>query len=75
MQPPRLETDRLLLREFGPQDVAPHLASARDAGVQEFLGGVREPYDAFLGLAAHAGHWALRGTAAGSSRGARTPTR
>jgi RimJ/RimL family protein N-acetyltransferase len=61
MQPPRLETDRLLLREFRPQDVAAHLASARDAEVQEFLGGVREPGDAFLGLAAHAGHWALRG--------------
>ena len=61
MEPPRLETDRLLLREFRPEDVAAHVASARDAEVQEFLGGVREPYDAFLGLAAHAGHWALRG--------------
>jgi RimJ/RimL family protein N-acetyltransferase len=61
MQPPRLETDRLLLREFRPEDVGPHLASTRDPDVQQFLGGVREPYDAFLGLAAHAGHWALRG--------------
>jgi RimJ/RimL family protein N-acetyltransferase len=61
MQPPRLETDRLLMREFRPEDVAPHVASARDPDVQEFLGGVSEPYDAFLGLAAHAGHWALRG--------------
>jgi RimJ/RimL family protein N-acetyltransferase len=61
MQPPRLETDRLLLREFRPEDVAAHVASARDPDVQAFLGGVREPYDAFLGLAAHAGHWALRG--------------
>ncbi len=61
MRPPRLETDRLLLREYRPEDVGPHLASTRDADVQQFLGGVREPYDAFLGLAAHAGHWALRG--------------
>ena len=61
MRPPRLETDRLLLREYHPEDVGPHLASTRDAEVQRFLGGVREPYDAFLAFAAHAGHWALRG--------------
>jgi RimJ/RimL family protein N-acetyltransferase/GNAT superfamily N-acetyltransferase len=61
MQPPRLHTERLVLREFRPEDVAPHVASARDPEVQRFLGGVREPYDAFSSLATHAGHWALRG--------------
>ena len=38
MQPPRLETGRLLLREFRPEDVAAHVASARDPDVQRFLG-------------------------------------
>jgi RimJ/RimL family protein N-acetyltransferase/GNAT superfamily N-acetyltransferase len=61
MQPPCLETDRLLLRDLRPGDVAPHVASTRDAEVQYFLGGVQAPYDAFVALAAHAGQWALRG--------------
>jgi RimJ/RimL family protein N-acetyltransferase/ribosomal protein S18 acetylase RimI-like enzyme len=61
VEPPRLVTDRLVLRGFLPRDVAPHLASARDPDVQRFLGGPRGPYDAFSSLATHAGHWALRG--------------
>jgi RimJ/RimL family protein N-acetyltransferase len=61
MQPPRLRTARLLLREFRPEDVEPHLAMSRDEEVQRFLGGVKSPYDAFGNLATHAGHWALRG--------------
>jgi|GEM_PF-289606 len=61
MQPPRLETARLLLREYRPEDVATAVAAARDPEVQQFLGGPRAPYDAFVNLAAHAGHWALRG--------------
>jgi RimJ/RimL family protein N-acetyltransferase len=56
-----LETERLLLRELGPQDVAPHAEMSTDPEVQRFLGGTRDPYDAFTNLAAHAGHWALRG--------------
>jgi RimJ/RimL family protein N-acetyltransferase len=59
--PPRLVTERLVLRGFEPRDVAPHLASSRDPEVQRFLGGVKEPYEAFSTLAVHAGHWALRG--------------
>lgn len=61
MQPPRLLTERLVLRGYEPRDVAPHLASAQDPEVQRFLGGPRGPYDAFASLATHAGHWALRG--------------
>jgi RimJ/RimL family protein N-acetyltransferase len=58
---PRLVTERLVLRGFEPRDVAPQLASARDPEVQRFLGGPKGAYDAFSSLAAHAGHWALRG--------------
>lgn len=61
MRPPRLVTERLVLRGYEPRDVAPHLASARDPEVQRFLGGPKGPYDAFGSLATHAGHWALRG--------------
>lgn len=61
MRPPRLVTERLILRAFAPRDVAPHLASARDEEVQRFLGGPKSAYDAFGSLAIHAGHWALRG--------------
>ena len=61
MEPPRLKTERLLLREFRAADVEPDLEQARDPEVQRFLGGLRDPYDAFRTLATHAGHWALRG--------------
>jgi RimJ/RimL family protein N-acetyltransferase len=61
MQPPRLRTDRLLLREFRPEDVEPHAEMSQDEEVQRFLGGLKTPYDAFNNLATHAGHWALRG--------------
>jgi RimJ/RimL family protein N-acetyltransferase len=59
--PPRLVTERLVLRAFAPGDVAPHVASSADAEVQRYLGGVKDPYEAFGTLATHAGHWALRG--------------
>ena len=61
VRPPRLETERLVLRDFEPRDVAPSVASAADAEVQRFLGGPKRPYDAYTGLATHAGPWALRG--------------
>lgn len=61
MEPPRLKTDRLLLREFREADLAPDLEQAQDAEVQRFLGGPASPYDAFRTMATHAGHWALRG--------------
>jgi RimJ/RimL family protein N-acetyltransferase/ribosomal protein S18 acetylase RimI-like enzyme len=61
MEPPRLRTERLLLREFRPDDVAPHAEMSADPETQRFLGGVKAPYEAFANLATHAGHWALRG--------------
>jgi RimJ/RimL family protein N-acetyltransferase len=61
MEPPRLRTDRLLLREYRPSDVEPHARASLDEEAQRFLGGVKAEYDAFTNLATHAGHWALRG--------------
>lgn len=61
MQPPRLRTARLVLREFRPEDVAPHYEMSKDPEVMRFLSPVTNPYDAFTALATHAGHWALRG--------------
>jgi RimJ/RimL family protein N-acetyltransferase len=61
MLPPRLVTERLLLREFRPEDIGTGVASARDPEVQRFLGGPKDAYEAFTGLATHAGHWAIRG--------------
>jgi RimJ/RimL family protein N-acetyltransferase len=61
MEPPRLKTERLLLREFRAADLAPDLEQAQDPEVQRYLGGVRTPYDAFRTMATHAGHWMLRG--------------
>jgi RimJ/RimL family protein N-acetyltransferase len=61
MQPPRLLTERLVLREFRPEDVGTGVASAQDPEVQRFLGGPKDAYEAFTGLATHAGHWAIRG--------------
>jgi RimJ/RimL family protein N-acetyltransferase len=51
----------LVLREFRPEDVGTGVASAQDPEVQRFLGGPKDAYEAFTGLATHAGHWALRG--------------
>jgi RimJ/RimL family protein N-acetyltransferase len=61
VRPPRLVTERLILRGFAPRDVAPGVASAADPETQRFLSGPLGPYDAFANLATHAGHWALRG--------------
>jgi RimJ/RimL family protein N-acetyltransferase/GNAT superfamily N-acetyltransferase len=61
MRPPRLLTERLLLRGYEPRDVAADAAVARDPEVQRHLGGVKDDYAAFAVLATHAGHWALRG--------------
>lgn len=60
-QAPRLVTERLILRAFAPRDLAPHLESSQDPEVQRYLGGPKDPYEAFSTLAVHAGHWALRG--------------
>jgi RimJ/RimL family protein N-acetyltransferase len=60
---PRILTDRLLLRDFQPDDVEPYVAMMADPAVTRFLGDgqpLGRP-DAWRQLAMFAGHWTLRG--------------
>jgi RimJ/RimL family protein N-acetyltransferase len=59
---PRLETERLILREYRPQDFEAFAAFMADPDVVRYLHG--EPMaraDAWRLLAAGIGHWTLRG--------------
>jgi RimJ/RimL family protein N-acetyltransferase len=59
---PRLTTERLVLREYRPQDFEPFAAFMADPDVVRFLHG--EPMsraDAWRVLAGTIGHWTLRG--------------
>jgi RimJ/RimL family protein N-acetyltransferase len=58
---PRLQTARLLLREWRPEDVDAHAAMSADAEVMRYLGGVLGREQSWRQLATHAGHWTLRG--------------
>ena len=60
---PRLETERLLLREFLPSDVEPYARMMSDPEVCRFLGDGKplDRADAWRQLAQIIGHWELRG--------------
>lgn len=60
---PRIETERLLLREFRADDFEPYAAIMADPDVARHLGDGRPMgrFDAWRSLAFFAGHWALRG--------------
>jgi RimJ/RimL family protein N-acetyltransferase len=60
---PRLETARLLLREFRPADLDAYAAMVADPEVMRFLADGRplSRVEAWRQMAMFAGHWALRG--------------
>ena len=59
---PTLETERLILREWRRDDIAPALAFMANEDVTRYtVGAPQRPIDAWRGLATIVGHWYLRG--------------
>jgi len=58
---PRLETERLILREWRRQDFDWYASMATDADVRRFIGGTQSRTDAWRTFAGIIGHWYLRG--------------
>src|SRR5205085_3598209 len=58
---PRLETARVVLREWREDDFSAYAEMAADPEVARFVGGVLDAPDAWRQMALWAGHWALRG--------------
>jgi len=63
MPVPTLTTERLLLRPFSENDVAPLHALMQDADVMRYVGDRRVPtlQETWRAVAGWIGHWALRG--------------
>ena len=63
MPVPTLTTERLLLRPFSEDDVAPLHALMQDADVMRYVGDRRVPtlQETWRAVAGWIGHWALRG--------------
>ena len=58
---PRVETQRLLLREWRDGDLDAYAELSSDPQVMRHLGGPVDREQTWRGMALHAGHWALRG--------------
>jgi RimJ/RimL family protein N-acetyltransferase len=62
MNIPRLETERLLLREYRESDFDAYAAILADPEVMRTLTGSPQPrWEAWRSFAMHVGHWVLRG--------------
>jgi RimJ/RimL family protein N-acetyltransferase len=58
---PRVETERLLLREWRADDLGAYAGMYADPEVTRFLGGPVDRAEAWRRMAAMAGHWLLNG--------------
>lgn len=58
---PRLETDRLTLREWQAADIDAYAAMLADPEVARWLGGTNDRAASWRSMSMHAGHWPLRG--------------
>lgn len=58
---PRLETERTILRGFRQRDLDAWAAMSEDDDAMRFIGGAATRADAWRSMAAHTGHWVLKG--------------
>ena len=58
---PTLTTDRLVMRGWREDDLAPYAAITNDAEVMRFMGGTLDVADTWRQIAFFVGHWELRG--------------
>ena len=61
MDVPTLETERLRLRPWCRDDIAPYTAFYEDAENAKYVGGQRDSDQAWRSLALMIGHWHLNG--------------